>query len=258
MPRDVVATVVNETHDSKLTIAPKVRRLFATHASQWSCSVACRFRFLRDERNELVRDPDGNLIPGPCYANYGPESWTTNRLNRTARETNANPLTIAWVEASQIRGLRGDRDGRLHVVGDANSNVAAMMLADACRDLIAKGVAKFKRVIRIWTYTHSWRWVFRSSWGPVAVLASCETDDDVADATARGYPVALVRPHTDLRPVAGMRPIPCPQQTGKKADCASCMLCSLGDKLHGKAFIQFDPEGSNNNRDVMEQTLNAA
>lgn len=244
---------VEQTGDSKLTISAKHHPLHVTHVAQSSCSVSCPFRFRRDANGNIIRKPNGDPIAGDCYAEHGTMAWVTARLNKAARDT--HPISIAMLEAIEIMGLSGHYDCRLHGVGDCNSNPAAMIVADACRRKIADVKRKLRRLMKFWTYTHSWRWVFRSSWGPIAVLASCETANDVRDATRLGYPAALVRDHSDLSPIDGMKAIACPQQTGKKDDCYSCMLCALGDQLHGKAFIQFSPEGQQYRKQNMLRTL---
>ncbi|CAM6053500.1 unnamed protein product [Sphagnum tenellum] len=81
---------------------------------------------------------------------------------------------------------------------------------------------------KVYTYTHAWRKVARSSWGPVSVLASCETIADTKLALKRGYASALVVDHhngPNAYMLDGMRVIPCPQQT-KGITCDKCRLCT--------------------------------
>jgi hypothetical protein len=46
---------------------------------------------------------------------------------------------------------------------------------------------------RVFTYTHNWRKIKRSSWGRmISILASCETIPQVKQAMRRGYATAIV------------------------------------------------------------------
>lgn len=209
------------SEDRKLTQDFKTWRISVTNATQNSCPRTCPLRH------------------SGCYAEGGHQAIHTNRLNRAADEQLATPRQIAEAEAHAIRGLTGRNPLRLHVVGDCATDETADIVSEAAADYQAIDSQP------VWTYTHAWRNVARSSWRDVSVLASCETDADVADATDRGYGVALVRQHAELPArVAGLHTIPCPQQTGAKPDCARCLMCAKDSRLYGKAVIVFDPHGA--------------
>lgn len=222
----VLAIAREMTEDRKLTADYKARPVSVTHATQHSCHSDCLFR------------------GSGCYAETGNQFFVTRRLNAAELLTDDPFVETAMVEAAAIDTLSGTHPLRLHIVGDCGSDAAAQLVSAAVDRYIARGQAQGSTPT-VWTYTHAWRRVARSSWGQISVLASCETDDDVREATARGYACELTRSHADTaRTVAGLRTIPCPQQTGEKADCASCLLCAKGDRLKGRAIIVLDPHGS--------------
>lgn len=210
----LLAMASARTENSKLTADHKARPVSVTYASHASCPTDCAFH------------PDHN---GGCYGATGPIGFMAKRMRDAAAEQSADTHDIARAEAASIRALPGGRPLRLHGYGDCRTDTDARIVSDACTDYDGD----------VWTYTHPWRTVARESWGNVSVLASCETEQDVIDATARGYAVELTVPSFDGLPskIGGLNVIPCPQQTVAKADCASCMLCSKGDRLQGRALV---------------------
>jgi hypothetical protein len=79
----------------------------------------------------------------------------------------------------------------------------------------------------------------------VSVLASCETEDDVARATAEGWACAIVVNKGEVpATIAGMKTIHCPQQTGGKPDCARCLICAKDTRIKGKAVVVFEGHGA--------------
>lgn len=120
-------------------------------------------------------------------------------------------------------GARGGRDLRLHVGGDCPSEAGAVLLANAAERWMARGGG------RVWTYTHAWGYIAREAWGPISVLASCETPAQARLARSLGYrPALVVRRFPDRRAfdVEGVaeRVVPCPAETGKRT-CVDCRLC---------------------------------
>lgn len=131
----------------------------------------------------------------------------------------------AIVEPGNIMGV----PLRLHVVGDAAGGVGALVLGRSAGGWIARGGGA------VWSYTHRWEEIRRGAWGPISVLASCETVEGALRAARAGYAVAMV---TDIG-IGALRgatersgafrrgsAFECPQQTGGRADCASCMACA--------------------------------
>lgn len=201
----------------------KVGAVSVTMAAQTSCPSTCAF------------------YRSGCYAESGPQGICTARLNKAG--AGATPETVAQDEAAAIRGLSGRLPLRLHVVGDCATEAAARIVAEAAADHTAKAGQI------VWTYTHAWRTVPRAAWGAVSVLASCETAADVAEAHARGYAAAIVTPATGQakawRTPQGDTMVPCPQQTGRAADCAACRLCWRdGANLAARRVVVFEAHGS--------------
>jgi hypothetical protein len=198
----------------------KLGRCSATYASQSSCPGDC-----------------AHLHNG-CYAESGYTNVTTMRLNDS--ETTA-PLAIAREEARQIAALPGDRPLRLHVVGDAKTDACARTLAVACEDYPQP----------VWTYTHAWRRVQRTSWGGISVLASCESAEDVEAAQEKGYATALVVDSfasDKLHDRRGVRLLPCPSQT-RGVPCSDCRLCMDDNRLASAGItIGFAAHGSGRKR----------
>lgn len=176
----------------------KLGEVSVTMASQASCPPECPW------------------YKAGCYAESGPQAFTTTRLNRS---TIHNPEVIARAEARAIATLSGKRPLRLHVVGDCRTGGAARILARATR----------KYLQPVWTYTHAWRTVARVAWGRIGVIASCETSGQVREAQRAGYATALVVSEFPANgkayTVDGVKVIPCPQQTGRAESCATCKLC---------------------------------
>lgn len=150
-------------------------------------------------------------------------------------------LEIAQQEADMIDGLSGERDLRLHVVGDSTTVDGTMLLASAARRFSSKhGRA-------VWSYSHAWRDLPRRAWGSISVLASCETVRDVVDAHRRGYATAIVvpeHPGRRLYKIGRTKVLPCPQETSG-VTCATCKLCTRDDFLRDTGIsIGFAVHGS--------------
>lgn len=200
----------------------KVGNVSVTHAAQESCWEGCAFR------------------NSGCYAEVGAQLFTTRRLNR--RGKGKSPAVIARDEARAIDGLTGKRLMRLHIVGDCQTDYAAMVVSAAAARYVRRGKYKASDK-RVWAYTHSWRQVRRSSWNrAVSILASCETEDHIRQARARGYASAIVvndfagNERTYTLP-GGERVIPCPAQThehlpeDRQVTCEDCRLCLDSERL---------------------------
>lgn len=186
-----------------------------------------------------------------CYAEHDNNRVFWDRL--TAGAVDASPLALARAEAAAIDGLPGDRDLRLHVAGDSATVEGTELIAAACARYAERGRAKGLSVVA-WGYTHAWRVVPRAAWGPVSILASCETAEDVLDARARGYAAALVVPAFDAEsayPLVGgdgAKVLPCPQQTRDRT-CTECRLCFAPDRLlRANLAIGFSLHGGGSNK----------
>jgi hypothetical protein len=96
-------------------------------------------------------------------------------------------------------------------------------------------------------YSHAWRML-----GPddVATIkesgyvlnASCETEQDVIDATALGLPVVLTGDHwVEGSKIAKRRVMTCPAQTEPDTTCSTCKLCSLPNRNTVIRFLIHGP-----------------
>lgn len=209
----------------------KIGRVAATYVSQESCPKSCPF------------------MGSGCYAETGMMGIHTKRLNKQSAAGKLSKLQLARNEARAVDSLSGELPLRLHVVGDCTTNQTARVVAGAAR----RYRQRFQS--RVWAYTHAWRQVARASWGDVSVLASCETMADVRVAMGGGYAAAIVVSEhagagdgkATLRD--GLRVVPCPQQTGRAADCMSCGLCLDADRLRAAGIvIEFATHGSQGKR----------
>lgn len=166
--RDVLAIAVARSGNEKIGDCA------TTYAAQASCPSSCVF-----------------FNGGGCYAENGRiYTSSTEPLNRAAASVSATALDVAKEEAAAISHLPvvtcDARPLRLHTVGDCRTDEAARIVAAAAAEYMRRGGGP------VWTYTHGWRTVDRASWGPVSVLASCETPEQVELARARGYATAVV------------------------------------------------------------------
>jgi hypothetical protein len=222
----------------------KIGRAALTYTARQSCPEDCAFR------------GEG------CYADFD------NVLHVWNRSSHGNeflsPLDIARAEAKAIDELPADRDLRLHVAGDSKTTEGTVLLAAAAARYIARGARPVKKLthrdmhwkkrgykvlpVKVWAYTHAWREVPRSAWGVIAVLASCETAADVAEAKARGYAAAITsagfdtfRTHNYL----GLKVTPCVAQTHGNTTCVECRLCFDDTRLFkNDLVIGFETHGT--------------
>lgn len=208
----------------------KVGKVATTQVSQFTCDMLgtpCPFRH------------------AGCYGEGGRVAMTSRMLElaSNALGTSVSLWDIATAEAAGIDSLRGNRPLRLHIVGDSPTDSTATIVSLASERYTSRGG------FPVWTYTHGWREVARTSWGGVSVLASCETIQDLDAAYAKGYALSMVVDvHGDkVKPYRlenGMLGIPCREQVGSAENCTSCRLCFDGEKLRrSNAVILFAVHG---------------
>lgn len=263
--RGATVSVREKSHDRKLSPVrwdvvpgsvrkrPKALRPFVTStyvAIQPTCPSSC----------PLKEDAEGTH---GCYVDAGFTRSLSMRLNEAAVGLTAEQVVLeeAWAidrafagQRIPQDGARGGRDLRLHVGGDCGSEVGARALAAAARRYVARGGGS------VWTFTHHWRTVPRAAWGAISVIASCETAEDVAAATARGYAVAVVvaqMPYvrkafdaasffagtTEVPKQEALRLLPCPAESTEGVTCASCRLCLDRDLFKLQIGIAFSAHG---------------
>lgn len=175
---------------------------------------------------------------GGCFAQAGASHLTMNGLNRAALGMAALDVTLAEAAAIDALCSRGvPKDGhkgtgralRLHVGGEVSCTAGARALAAAAERWLARGGGP------VWTFTHRWKWIPREAWGPISVMASCKTHDEIEQAARRGYAPSTVVPRfpNGQRPfgIAGRRGIPCLNESGAGLTCAECQLCLHDTKL---------------------------
>jgi hypothetical protein len=128
---------------------------------------------------------------------------------------------------------------RLHVVGDARTDVAARALGAAAERYSRRGNAP-RRGRKVWTYTHAWRTVARESWGnAVSVLASVETVREAREAMAKEYAAAVVVSAFEREaayPIDGTIVVSCPNQT-RDVTCRDCGLCRDDERLRSAGLV---------------------
>jgi hypothetical protein len=196
-----------------------------------------------------------------CFAQSGYIKRFTGVLDRQAAEKGLTGAQVAENEADALRGLfkggdvpqdgaKGGRDLRLHVGGDTGGVEAAEILAEAARNWIRRGGGT------VWTYTHRWREIPVSAFGPIAVWASTETFADAALAKARGYSVSITLPEEayegDKRQDMGsLSVIPCPWES-RGVSCIRCRLCFKEATLPPNAAIGFQIHGMKYEREEAE------
>jgi hypothetical protein len=173
-----------------------------------------------------------------CYAQSSFVGMHVSKLNKTT----STPLELANEEAIAINSLSGKRDLRLHVAGDCTTNKIAGIVSGAAEKY------KTKHNKKVYTYTHAWRNVDRSSWNSVSVLASTETTHDAKIAISKGYGASIVvSSHKDTKAYMedGLKLLPCPQQIKDSVTCETCKLCMNDTYLRdNKVVIAFASHGT--------------
>lgn len=167
-----------------------------------------------------------------CYPQTGYTAWLLKKLDADSADLGGR--RVIQHEAELLEevmlprdGARGGRDIRLHVSGDVVEPISTQRLGRGAERWLALGGG------RPWTYTHRWRSHRPEHFGPIGVLASCDTELDVAQAVDEGWVPAVVVPEFPSERtfrMAGHRFIPCPAQT-RKVPCVLCRLCLDPEKL---------------------------
>ena len=92
-------------------------------------------------------------------------------------------------------------------------------------------------------YTHQWRRPGLDD-GKDLFMASCDNEQDRADASAAGWRTFTVVPVDAPVPVGDVR-CPASEEAGKKTTCANCKLCSgaMTDRAHPPRSIAINAHG---------------
>ena len=189
-------------------------------------------------------------ILGTCYGEDFLVNLTWDRL-----ESEATPAEYSASHAAEIDSLPADRPLRLRVVGDVLTAEAAEEEARAAADYQARGRAAGADSW-VWSYTHCWQEGGELSEilpeiyynRGVSVLASCETLEEVRQASQAGWACAASVPAhpADGKPtkVDGFKLLPCPAQTQDNVNCMDCGLCGRAEFLRDtKTVITFAAHG---------------
>ena len=101
----------------------------------------------------------------------------------------------------------------------------------------------------VWTFTHRWREIPHSAWGPIAVRASVERAADIADAALLGYPAALVQayPLGQVTMVGGTKYVPCPYEN-KGVECVRCRTCLTAQRAWAEPVVVLAIHGRRANK----------
>jgi hypothetical protein len=230
---------MNEAKAVEVSENSKLGGMSTTYAGIASCPASCPF-----------------LKTRACYGMSGPIGWLWSKI-----KGKGTPAEIARAEAKLIDSLSGERDLRVHTLGDSRTDLAAKIVSQAAERFMKRGGARFPDRLAF-AFTHAWRKVKRASWGKVSIIASCETTEAVHAAKKRGYATALVIPthQTDKTfELDGLKIVPCPEQTGRAESCAKCRLCLNDKKLEAAGItIAFQTHGPSIKAKAMLAKLSAA
>lgn len=228
-----------DSEDAKLVVSKR-------NPAAW-LQCAATYRPIRQtcRASECALHPDAG---GGCYVARGRTSFHNGRLEDVAESAGATALAITRAEAALIHGFAIAQthapglDLRLGVTGEVSGPRGVRSLATAA--------AHWRRLVggQVWTYTHAWRRILRSTWGVISALASVDTPAEIARAKRRGYVPAITVPrHEGTAPFTlpddptGTRFIRCPNETFGLA-CVECRLClddgRLRERNMGIAFAR--------------------
>lgn len=175
------------------------------------------------------------LFDNGCMAQLGNMQLHSSRIH------NKDPLYSTAREAEHIDWLSGRRPLRLRESGDQWDEASlAFHTVPAARRYITKHQQP------VWTYTHNYRNIDRSAWGPISVLASVHSAQEVRTANNRGYPAAALLPEAKNKTWKedGNTFVHCPNET-KGMLCIDCQLCMKADYLlKNRLVIVFTPHGN--------------
>jgi len=183
-----------------------------------------------------------------CYALSSFVGMINARMQRRAKSN--SPLEMARQEAKVIDAAYNGgpvpfgRMLRLHVAGDSRTIKGTRVINAAIGRWKARGGGQ------VYSYTHAWKHVPRSTWSNVGILASVDNVKDIALARERGYAPALVVPEFASAKAFNLsgtdtKFIPCPAQT-RDVGCSDCQLCMRTDYLYSSnRGIAFAAHGIN-------------
>lgn len=196
-----------QTHTVLKSSNAKTGPLATTYRTQKSCPTTCA------------------LYSNGCYA--------TGRIfaipAKFGKQDNAAVYAL-------IENLKPGQGLRLNVSGDFLNEDGSpdTDYIDACNAVVAA-----RPDVEVIAYTHAWRTLSPSMFS-FGVNASCDSDEDIAEARAMGWGTVTVgREHGEE--IAGTRVVRCPAET-RDVSCADCMLCAKIPSLN--TTVTFTPHGA--------------
>lgn len=202
---------MTSTHVVKKSGNAKIGPMAATYRTQDSCPSTCP------------------LLGQGCYA--------TGRIFGI-------PKRLGREDVSAVRALADQplpNGVRFNVSGDFlnEDGTPDLDYIDACN-----AVADAHPGTLVITYTHAWRTLDRSLFR-FPINASCESDEDVAEALAAGWQAVTVDGAVGST-VAGRKVVRCPAEYRENVDCASCGAC--GADTRTRPVISFTVHGAGKKR----------
>jgi hypothetical protein len=92
----------------------------------------------------------------------------------------------------------------------------------------------------VFSYSHAWRKLQPDLAPGVTINASCETEADIEEAAAAGWPTVVTDPGDETsiigQTVAGRKVVQCPAQT-RGLTCEQCRLCARPQRKSTVAFV---------------------
>lgn len=212
--------VVRRSGNAKLTTEHRKRPFIATWQGKNTCPGSCPF---------LSR----------CYAANGPSNIQWNKLRGRVNATEFRKgILAAFVESKLSRPRL-----RVSTAGDLVPTTLRAVF-----DAVHAAVKAGKRPLVI-GYTHNWRNLdpaYAAIPGMMRIRASVDTIPEKMEAERAGWSTAVTinwEHEAGRHKTRGKDLQVCPQQTGDKADCFSCMACvtpnhSIGFRIHGHLAYQ--------------------
>ncbi len=185
----------------------KIGSIAATYRTQASCPTSCP------------------LMGNGCYAS-GRIFGIPQRLGREDLQA-----VLGLIDTlPQGRGLR------LNVSGDFLTDDGT-----PDHDYIAacNAVAEARPDVKMIAYTHAWRSLSADMFS-FSVNASCESDDEIAEALATGWQAVTVNGPVG-ESVSGRKVVRCPAETRDNVSCETCMACAADTRT--RPVISFTAHG---------------
>jgi hypothetical protein len=150
--------------------------------------------------------------------------------------------TEATASYPEVRALASN----LRLGGMVRANVSGDVLAEDGRPdypylSALSHVATERPDVAVFGYSHAWRSISPGIAPGVTLNASCESAEEIATATAHGWPTVTTAVDASDpiigSTIAGRRVIICPAQTRDSVTCSTCRLCARPARRSTVAFL---------------------